>query len=131
MLVRPARRSAAPRRAAFTLLEVLVVLAIVVVMAGVSSVYVFRYLEDANKDAARMGMQAVEQAYNTAMLRNGGNPPNYPADVIPYLTQGQAALQDPWGGTYQMTMVQTEVGERPQFYCTSTKDQTKVVWPQK
>ena len=58
MLIRPLHppRATATRlrrvpRAAFTLLEVLIVVAIIVVLAGVSSIYVFRYLEDAKEGA--------------------------------------------------------------------------------
>ena len=44
MIVRVTRRSAL-RREAFTLLEVLVVVAILVVLASVAGIYFFRYLE--------------------------------------------------------------------------------------
>jgi prepilin-type N-terminal cleavage/methylation domain-containing protein len=42
MVLRPQHPTKAATRSAFTLLEVLIVVAILVVLAGVSSIYVFR-----------------------------------------------------------------------------------------
>jgi general secretion pathway protein G len=127
MIVRPVSL-ANRRRSAFTLLEVLVVVAILVVLAGVSSVFVFRYLENAKIDKARLDMKSLETAYKSAMTMNGNNEPNYPADIIPLLEQGQAGLTDPWDGQYQVRVINSEVGPRPQFF-TFTKSGQEVVWP--
>ena len=51
MLVRPNTASRVAARSAFTLLEVLIVVAILVVLASVSSIYVFKFLHDAKVDA--------------------------------------------------------------------------------
>ena len=55
MLPVAARRNRVTRRAAFTLLEVLVVVAILVILAGVGVVATTRYLEDARKSRAQLG----------------------------------------------------------------------------
>ena len=59
--IRTARRKAA-RRAAFTLLEVLIVVAILVILASAASISLFRYLEDAKVGRAKTDMRVIEQA---------------------------------------------------------------------
>ena len=56
--IRTARQRAenrAVRRAAFTLLEVLIVVAILVILASAASIALFRYLEDAKVGRAKTG----------------------------------------------------------------------------
>lgn len=96
--LRPGERR---RRNAFTLLEVLVVMAILVILAGVASIYVFRYYEDSKKDTARLNARNIKKAVDTFALKNDGNPPNQLADVAQYMEGGAAALLDPWGKAYQ------------------------------
>ncbi len=127
MIVTAANRRLATRsRSAFTLLEVLVVVAILVVLASVSSIYVFRYLEDAKKDKAIIDMQVLEKTYKAAIMKNGGEEVTL-QQMIPLLEQGSNALNDPWGGTYQMRMIQSEVGPRPQFYTVHQGEE--IFWP--
>src|SRR4051812_44639147 len=102
------------RRSAFTLLEVLVVVAILVVLASVASIAVFRYLEEAKNDKATLDMQAMEKAYKSLVLKSGGevNQSNFQIDMlIPYFDSGANALKDPWGNMYQYRFGQSEGGE--------------------
>jgi len=110
------------RRAAFTLLEVLVVVAILVILAGVASISVFRYLEDAKVSRAKADMQALEKAYKTYYSQKGNWPEN-PLEVASLLEQGANAFQSPWPGVqYQVTISQYQQpdgqeAQRPVFIC--------------
>ena len=109
-------RNRARRRAAFTLLEVLVVVAILVILAGVGVVATTRYLEDAKKSKAQLACQGIYQAIE-AYKQNPANPSNEPPTALNeliqppfggtgYLKNGQADLYDPWGQQYQMEQFQ-------------------------
>lgn len=96
----------AVKRAGFTLMEVLVVVAILVVLAGTGGVIYIRYLDDAKKDQARIQVQTLTKAAETFQIRNGDYPPSLAllaqpqADGSkPYLEQ--TALIDPWGRPYE------------------------------
>ena len=104
--VQTARRSAL-RRAGFTLLEVLVVVAILVILAGVASISVFRYLEDAKVGRAKNDMLAIKKAYETFYTQQLRWPQD-PSEVTPLLGQGAQAFQSPWPPT------QYEVSIEPQ-----------------
>ena len=92
-------------RAGFTLMEVLVVVAILVVLAGTGGVIYMNYLEGAKEDVAKSQVQSLSQAADVYRLNNGDYPPN-----LAVLTQPQpsgkaatlepGALIDPWGREY-------------------------------
>jgi general secretion pathway protein G len=98
----------AARRAAFTLMEMLVVVAILVVLAGAAVPIYLRYLEQSRIDIAKVGCKNLEQAAEAYKIRYG----DYPAS-LQVLTQPQpdgtlptlegAALVDPWQREYQYT----------------------------
>ncbi len=119
MIVSANRRLAARNRAAFTLLEVLVVVAILVILAAVAGVYVFGYLEDAKIDTARTQCAMFESQCKNYMAKNGGVPPQSLMELVapsdgkqPLVEGGVAALNDPWqqGGQYQMELSQDAYG---------------------
>ena len=98
--VRTARQKTT-HRAAFTLLEVLVVCAILVILAGVASISIFRYMDDARISRAKADMQAIEKACKTYYSQNEQWPdPNNLQQTIGPLLEGQAALIDPWNNQY-------------------------------
>lgn len=121
MLRSPVRRSHSQRRSAFTLLEVLVVVAILVILAGVSSIYVFRYLEDAKRDKATIEAKQLEKTLKAWMLKNEGTVPQSLNVLIggdgraPMIEGGSAALIGPWGNPYQVEMNQNSDGGDVQF----------------
>jgi general secretion pathway protein G len=98
-------RNQAVVRAAFTLMEVLVVVAIIIVLAGAGGVIYMRYLDDAKKDRARIDLKALSDAVNTYKAQHGDLPLS-----LEQLTQRTAdggtayieiaALIDPWGRPY-------------------------------
>jgi general secretion pathway protein G len=100
------RKSQAARRAAFTLMEMLVVVAILVVLAGAAVPIYLRYLDQARIDIAKVGCKNLEQAAEAYKIRYG----DYPAS-LQVLTQPQpdgtlppleaTALIDPWQREFQ------------------------------
>ena len=91
------------RRAAFTLLEVLIVVSIIVILASLGGYYAFRAYEDAQVNEAKIKATSISKALEGFKLNNG----NYPNDLSelvhpptgrPYL--GQEELLDPWGKQY-------------------------------
>ena len=103
MLMRERR---APVRGGFTLMEILVVVAIIVVMAGAAVPMFMKYLEDAKSDRAWQDSVTLAHAAEAYKLSHGGNPP----ESLQVLTQvdehGHAVLEpknliDPWMKEYQ------------------------------
>jgi general secretion pathway protein G len=110
MIVRVAPSEAMTRRAAFTLMEVLVVVAIVVILASVGTIATLTFLKNAKEDKARQQMMNLEMAEKTWALRNSGNQLQN-GDITPladFLDQGQNALIDPWGQMFRVEYVQTQ-----------------------
>jgi general secretion pathway protein G len=106
MVVRPqpfANRP--PRRAAFTLLEVLIVVAIIVILAGVGGVYVFKAYEDAKEGIARTRAIALANAAQQFQIKYQRLPEslneliNPPEGGKPYVEPD--TLMDPWGRPFQ------------------------------
>jgi general secretion pathway protein G len=94
------------RRPGLTLMEVMVVAAILVILAGVGAISVLGYLSDAKEKAAKVGVQTLEQAVSAYYL-DYQQYPNELADLTVTLPDGKAAklpqtaLTDPWGQPYQ------------------------------
>ena len=90
------------RRAAFTLMEVLVVVAILVVLAGVGGVIYLRVQEDSYRDMARLRAKDIETAVRSYMRSHQDTPPAGLQELAapsdggrPYIEADQ--LLDPWG----------------------------------
>ena len=82
MLVSANRRLARHSREAFTLLEVLVVVAIIVILAGVATVSLFRYLDDAKDRTAQAQMGTLEEACKAYMIKNEGAVPQSLEELV-------------------------------------------------
>jgi general secretion pathway protein G len=95
------------RRAAFTLMEMLVVVAIIVVLAGVGGSVLLGQLEKSKVDAARLQADVIGKAVQAYAIHHSG-PPAQLSDLLtkdadgngPYIER-QDALLDPWGRPYQ------------------------------
>ena len=116
MLVTSNRRLALRTREGFTLLEVLVVVAILLILAGAASVAVFRYLDDAKADSARNQMTMFENACKNYMAKNDGNPPPSLMELVaptdgnkPLLDGGPAMLISPFNPNQQYQYDPTHV----------------------
>ncbi len=105
-------------RRAFTLMEVLVVVAIIVVLASVATIS-FKYLSDSKYDVAKMKMKKIESAITAYKLRYGGNPPSDLSELTSTVDGNQAYLEnedilDPWGHPFILTQERTATG-RPKI----------------
>jgi general secretion pathway protein G len=98
------------RRAAFTLVEVLVVVAIVVILASVGTIATLKFLEDAKIDNARMTAQVIVDTAkaNEAKLDGVDFTQSGLGMLSPYLDKGDAGLLDPWNQPYQVRYVQIQ-----------------------
>ncbi|MBA2225485.1 MAG: type II secretion system protein [Thermogemmata sp.] len=126
-------------RGAFTLLEVLIVVAILVILASAASIALFRYLEEAKEGRAQNDMRAIEQALKTYYLKHGEWPPEGEqglALIAPYLEQGTQGLISPWGTRYYWQLVRTtdevegNYKERPVVFCPQHNiNKPPLQWP--
>src|SRR5260370_39586075 len=104
-----ARRNRNPVRGAFTLMELMAVIAILVVLAGIGGFYYMQTLEDAKVSAAQLQMKGdLTAACKTYKLKTG----NWPTSLdrllqktddgldVPFLEK-QAAIIDPCGEPYK------------------------------
>ncbi len=137
MIVRPVTHRLAPRsRAGFTLLEVLVVVAILIILASVATFATMRYMEDAKINQASLQMQKIEQACKAYYATNGGNWPSSLEELVsvtqagqPLLEGGQSALVGPWGQPYQISFMQDSVGAERLVVFTYDTAGKKYQWP--
>jgi len=134
MVIRSQHPSRAANRSAFTLLEVLIVVAIIVVLAGVSSVYVFRYLEDAKEQRCKADVKTIEKAAQAYELKIGQLPGALqelmqpPDGGKPYLEAG--SINDPWGKQYQYDAGGgRNSGQKPDVWTTTPDGRTIGNWP--
>ena len=135
MLPVAARRNRVSRRAAFTLLEVLVVVAILVILAGVGVVATTRYLDDARKSKAQLGckgLAAAVEAYYTNP-QSGNQYPQQLAELLTppfggtsFLRNGEEDLVDPWGKQYQFQFIQGQDGAEMPLVYTIAPDGTPI-----
>jgi len=102
MLLRNQRKQI---RRGFSLMEILVVVAIIVILAGSAGFVAMNHLENAKKDLAKTNVLALDQEVGIYRTRHGDYPPDL--NVLTQVdAQGGAAtltadrLLDPWGRPY-------------------------------
>jgi general secretion pathway protein G len=124
-------------RAAFTLMELLVVVAILVVLAGVGGYYYIKHLDDARIDAARLQVKTLTQAAEAYYVKHGEYPPSLvalterdPDGGKPYLEQD--AIRTPWGTSYQYDPSgPNNGGNKPDIWADAPKGGARIGnWPQ-
>ncbi len=94
------------RRAAFTLMEMLIVVAIIVALAGIGVVSYFALFEGSRKDLASAQVKSLTVACDSYKLRNGSQPDSLQTlmqkDIKGNIYVEDAdSLRDPWGKPYQ------------------------------
>jgi general secretion pathway protein G len=126
------------RRAAFTLVEVLVVVAIVVILASVGTIATLKFLEDAKLDNARMTAQVIvdtAKANEAKMVDNVDYQRDGLGQLAPYLDKGDQGLLDPWGNQFQARYVQVSNSYsstptmRLYVYTVHPQTQQEIGWP--
>jgi general secretion pathway protein G len=118
MVLRPTRRR---NRGGFTLMEMLVVVAIIVMLAGVSTYGYMKYLEGAKESSAKIQIQRLSEAVEAYKVQHDGNPPGSLAELtVPEGTQPAALEQkeliDPWNMPYQYEPANTSPTGRSRVY---------------
>jgi len=105
MCSNPSRR---PRRRAFSLVELMVVIVIIGLLAGMVTVNVRSYMMTARQNTARAEMATIVQALNTFYTTYGRYPSNQEGlDVLLRATDRlpepllEGTPNDPWGNPYQ------------------------------
>ena len=96
------------RRAAFTLMEMMVVVAIIVALAGASIYFMGGQMDEGYKAKAQTGVKQMTDAVMTYKLQHAGVYPTSLNDLLlkddqghgPYILK-QEDLVDPWGQPYQ------------------------------
>jgi general secretion pathway protein G len=134
MLARHAsHRPAARTRAGFTLLEVLVVVAILVILASVATFATVSYLAGAKVDQASLQATNIQKAAMAYYTKSGGMYPDSLQALVmrdpttgtpPLLEGGESAILDPWQQPFQFEIIMDEAGsERFVVYTTGPEGQ--------
>jgi general secretion pathway protein G len=105
MILQP-RSALIRRRSAFTLLEVLVVVAIILVLASVATVAVLNVMRDSKGDTARIQAINLEKSVKMYMAKHtDAPPPQTLQEVIRFIDGADVdptKLLDPWGQQFQI-----------------------------
>jgi general secretion pathway protein G len=93
-------------RAGFTLMEVLVVVAIIVILAGVGTVYLLPRLGESKVNVAKANLKTLADAADTFEMNNGRKANSIDELAAPQPNGGKPLvpsdlLVDPWGKKYQ------------------------------
>ncbi len=96
------------RRAAFTLMEMLVVVAIIVALAAVGGVYLLGYLRSSQESTAKTQMKNLAEQCKVYYMKNNTWPQNLQVLLQPDPKNGNQPyledsnkIMDPWGNQYQ------------------------------
>lgn len=122
------------RRAAFTLLEVLIVVAIIVMLAGAGTYYFLQRLEDGKVGIAKTNAQALAAACEQYYANNEQFPPSLGALTQPQPNGGGPffgpdKLLDPWKKEFQYNPAGTNNGgSRPDVWTVSPRGVTIGNW---
>jgi general secretion pathway protein G len=105
-MIRREQRTLQRKRGAFTLMEMMVVVAIIVALAGMGGVYVVGYLNESKMKTAQIGCQTLENAIEGYYVSHSKYPGSL-EDLWVDPTGGQNAKMkdlrakvDPWGVNY-------------------------------
>jgi general secretion pathway protein G len=124
------------QRTAFTLLEVLVVVAIIVMLAGVGGYYLLQRYEESKLSKAKMDAEGLSTQVETFKLNNGDYPVSIEQLAQPQPNGGTALvgpdkIRDPWGKLYQIDPTgPRNGGNRADVFTTGPRGQLIGNFPQ-
>src|SRR5262245_15451776 len=124
------------KRAAFTLMEMLVVVAIIVILAGVGVVLILPRLQESKEKIAYTRVKELTSACNMFELNNGQRPQALEQLTLSPQPNGSRrlvdldAIIDPWGHPYQYDMTGAKnQGDRPDIWCVTPEGKFIGNWP--
>lgn len=136
MIVRPVTATRSTARAAFTLLEVLIVVAILVVLAGAATMTFLKFQQDAYEDTAFTKIKNIEKAALAIQVRSGALPQTIAEMTQPSADGGRAAIddadaiRDPWGREIQYDPSGGHHGgSKPDVWTVTPQGKTIGNWP--
>jgi general secretion pathway protein G len=122
-------------RAAFTLMEMLIVVAIIVALAGMGGYYFLGQLNQSKKKIAQTQVSTTLETAVTSYITDHGQAPQSLEALLqkddrggPYL-KGVDALTDPWGNRYQYnpSAAHPETGaQQPEIYTSDPTTGQKI-----
>ncbi|HNZ48191.1 MAG TPA: type II secretion system protein GspG [Candidatus Hydrogenedentes bacterium] len=86
----------------FTLIELMVVVAIIAILATTAGIYLFGALDDADQAKAQSEIKALKAAVTAYMLKNNRRLPESLEQVAEFMDPPKVP-QDPWGNPYIYT----------------------------
>src|SRR5947208_3268281 len=124
------------RRAAFTLMEMLIVVAIIVALAGIGGFFIMGQLSSAQKDTAQVQVKALTQVCDAYKTKHNKNPDSLQALLqkdefgIKWMDD-PAKLIDPWGRQYQYDASGPQnQGDHADIWCDPTDGTPRIGnWP--
>lgn len=101
-------RFAEAAKRGFTLMEILIVVTIIGLLAGIGVPAVMSHLDEARKTTAKAGVDTIKGAVTSYMIKKRKSTPPSDLKVLievnddeePFLDGGEGALIDPWGREY-------------------------------
>jgi general secretion pathway protein G len=119
-------------RRAFTLMEILIVVAIIVILAGIGTVALFPQFQKAKENEAKIKAAQIAKAIGIYMTDHDGAPPQSIGVLLqkddyggPYISS-QDGIMDPWGKQFQIdpTGSRYHGGSEPDVWTTSPSGKT-------
>jgi general secretion pathway protein G len=105
---RPSAARRRPRAAGFSVIELVVVLALIAVLGGIATLGLPAILNSGKESATKASMQTIEQALLAYETRQNSYPPSLQALVDRELVSNPSDINDSWGtpfGYFQNTTV--------------------------
>jgi len=100
-MIRQAYQQRMARRAAFTLMEVLVVVAIIVILASLGGFLLINQYNESKDEIVRARIKTIETAIDAYYINSKGYYPDNLGQLIGTHLKSQKDLMDPWGQQFQ------------------------------
>lgn len=131
MIVRRQTTARTARRG-FTLVEVLAVITIILILAGLATVSVQAAMSRARVNEARVKAQSIIKAAETYYVTTSQIPSiqqlvERGEDGPPLLNGGLQAITDPWGNTFNLEFIQADAAGAQRFAVSTTSPDGQLI----